>query len=83
MLFPGGLLIQGKQEILKSLTGQSWESHRIDRPQVINISEKVATVVYKVNARRAGCDEYIALISSTYALTEDGWTLVIHQQTPE
>jgi hypothetical protein len=35
-----------------------------------------------VTAHREGQPEYVALITSVYALRDDGWKLVYHQQTP-
>jgi hypothetical protein len=82
MIFQGGLLIEGKREILNSLSGQPWESFSMEEPRVISLSEGVAVVVYRVVARRKDSDAYQALVSSTYALRDDEWKLVVHQQTP-
>jgi len=39
MLFPGGMLIDGKEKILKSLAAQPWKSFSIEEPRVIFLSE--------------------------------------------
>lgn len=82
MLFPGGLIIEGKAAILNSLAAQPWASFRIEEPRVLPVSEQVSILLYRVSARREGSEPYVALVSSTYAHDEDEWKLVLHQQTP-
>jgi Domain of unknown function (DUF4440) len=82
MLFPGDLLIVGKQKILESFSAQPWKSFQIEELQVIPLSENAAVLVYRVTAQRAGKDPYVALMSSTYAISDGTWKLVVHQQTP-
>ena len=82
MLFPGGMLINGKAKILASLAAQPWESFQIEEPQVISLSENAGVLVYRVTAQREGTNTYVALISSTYILSDGMWKLVLHQQTP-
>lgn len=82
MLFPGGLLLAGKAEILDSLAAQPWQSFQIEDAQVRSLGETAGVVVYRVTAQRAGSAPYVALISSTYARSAGEWKLVVHQQTP-
>lgn len=82
MLFPGGLVLEGKRAILDSLGTQPWTSFEIRSPRLLTLSEQAAVVIYQVTARREGQDAYAALISSTYTLDASGWKLVLHQQTP-
>lgn len=82
MLFPGGLIIDGKQKILDSLAAQPWKSYQIKALQVHSLSENASVVVYQVTAQREGSDPYAALISSTYTLSSGKWKLAVHQQTP-
>lgn len=82
MLFPGGMVIEGKEKILESLAAQPWASFRIEGPQVISLSENTGVVIYKVTANRENSDPYAALISSTYVLKDGKWKLAVHQQTP-
>jgi hypothetical protein len=81
MLFPGGMLIDGKEKILKSLVAQPWKSFQIEEPRVISLSESAGVLVYRVTAQREGGDTYVALINSTYVLSNGTWKLVLHQQT--
>ncbi len=82
MLFPGGMRIEGKEQILASFAAQPWASFQIDAPKVIALSEHAGVVVYGVSAQREGSEPYKALISSTYVRSNGGWKLVLHQQTP-
>ncbi|MBW4647782.1 MAG: nuclear transport factor 2 family protein [Kastovskya adunca ATA6-11-RM4] len=82
MVFPGGMMMRGKQNILAVIDSQPWKSFQIEEQQVISLSLNVAAIVYKVTAQREGSDSYIALISSVYTLHEGQWKLTLHQQTP-
>lgn len=82
MLFPGGMLIDGKENILDSLAAQPWQSYQIDDSRVIALTDNAKVVVYRVTAQREGSEPYRALISSTYSLNDGKWQLVLHQQTP-
>lgn len=81
MLFPGALVLEGKQKILDSLGTQPWTSFELQSPRLLTLSEQAAVVIYRVKAQREGHD-YAALISSIYTLDASGWKLVLHQQTP-
>jgi hypothetical protein len=81
MLFPGGIRIEGRENILQSLGPQPWESFQIEDAQVFWLTSNAATLVYKATAQRKGSPPYAALISSTYVRDPD-WKLVVHQHTP-
>jgi hypothetical protein len=82
MLFPGGMLIEGKGNILESLAAVPWKSFLIEEPRVIPLSESAGVLVYRVTAQREVGAPYTALISSTYVRQGGTWKLVVHQQTP-
>lgn len=82
MLFPGGMFIRGKENILASLAVQPWKSFQIEEPQVILLSENAGVLTYRVTAQREGGNPYMALISSTYTRSDGAWKLILHQQTP-
>jgi hypothetical protein len=83
MVFPGGIRISGKEQILESFSSQPWESFQIMEPNVLSIDESVKTITYKVTAKRPNSDPYHAIISSTYVKIEDAWKLVHHQHSKE
>lgn len=82
MVFPGGLLVDGKEHILQSIGPQPWTSFHLDRLRVLPLSDEAAIVVYQVTAQRAGSTPYTALVSSAYAQRDGQWKLMLHQQTP-
>lgn len=82
MVFPGGMMMKGKQNIKALIDSQPWKSFQIEAPQVISLSLNTAAIVYRVTAQREGSDSYVALISSVYTLHEGQWKLALHQQTP-
>lgn len=82
MVFPGGMLIHGKEEILKSLAAQPWKSFQIEEPRVISLSDSAGVLVYRVSAQREGSELYVALSNSTYVRRGGMWQLILHQQTP-
>jgi Domain of unknown function (DUF4440) len=81
MVFPGGMRIVGREDILRSLAAQPWDSFEMEDAAVISFTSRCAAVVYAVRAQRKGSAPYSALISSTYVL-DKSWQLVLHQQTP-
>jgi ketosteroid isomerase-like protein len=82
MIFPGGLLLEGKEQILESLAAQPWKSYEIDAPRTLSLAEDAALLIYKVTSQREGDEPYEALISSAYVLDAGAWKLICHQQTP-
>ena len=83
MMFPGGMQIKGKNNILESISSQPWKSFEIEDPIVICVSEQVRILAYRVTALREGSRLYTALISSTYIHKANEWKLIFHQHTPE
>ncbi len=82
MLFPGGMRIEGKENILASFAAQPWQSFQLEDQRVITPSEDTGIVIYKVTAQREGSAPYSAIVSSAYALRDDKWKSFLHQQTP-
>lgn len=82
MLFPGGLVLAGKNEILESLSAQPWQGFEIETPRCVRLGDAAAVLSYKVTAQREGSTEYSALISSAYCRTGGTWLLAFHQHTP-
>jgi hypothetical protein len=81
MLFPGGMKIHGKMNILRSFGSQPWKSFQIEEPQVTALADGLAVLTYVVTARREGGDLYHVLISSLYILVEGTWKLGHHQHS--
>jgi hypothetical protein len=58
-----------------------WTDVRIADARVIEIADGVAALVYEGGASRGGVP-YRATCSSVYARGDDGWQMVLHQQSP-
>jgi ketosteroid isomerase-like protein len=82
-VFPGWGLTAENERVLEAVDGvEPWEAFAIDDLSFLDLGERSAALVYTAHARRAGQDEYVAAITSVYRRDDDGWKLVIHQQTP-
>jgi hypothetical protein len=82
MLLPGGMVLEDREAIVRSMAGQPWSSYRLEDLRVLRPATNSAIVFYGVVAQRDDAPAYSALISSTYIHREDGWKLTAHQQTP-
>lgn len=81
ILLPGGLVVDDRQSVIDSMRGAPWDSFELADERVLEVDDRTAIVAYRATARRAD-DEYRALLNSTYVRRDDGWKLVLHQQTP-
>ncbi len=59
-----------------------WDEFGIVDARVLELDRNAAVLTYRFDGRRRAGDSYSALMSSAYSLTDDGWRLVLHQQTP-
>ena len=82
MVFPGGLRLSGKENVLASIGAQPWNSYQLTDVQVLSLSKSGALVIYRVTAQREGGEPYGALASSLYVERQGRWVLAFHQQTP-
>lgn len=73
-----------KDGVVASMSdAEPWESFDIQNPSLVEVSDDVAALTYNATGRRkAESDAYRANILSVYKAVEDGWQLVLHQQTP-
>jgi hypothetical protein len=82
-VFPGWGVTEDNERVLQAVeSAEPWEAFTIENPRVLELGERVAAISYTSHARRAGKDEYVAAITSVYRRTDEGWQLVVHQQTP-
>jgi hypothetical protein len=81
MLLPGGTVIDDRAKALDSMSGQPWDGFELADERAIRLSDDSTTVIYRATARRDDTT-YEALMSSTWVRTDEGWRLVVHQQTP-
>jgi hypothetical protein len=82
-VFPGWGVTEDNERVLQAVeSAEPWKSFTIENPRVLELGEGVAAIAYTSHACREGEDEYVAAITSVYRRTDEGWHLVMHQQTP-
>jgi hypothetical protein len=81
MVFPG-MVLEGKDAILRSLGAQPWKTFEIHEARVVPAGGTAAVLAYRVAATREGLKEYRALISSVYVRENGSWVLAFHQHSP-
>jgi hypothetical protein len=82
MLLPGGMVLDDRATIVRSMSGQPWSSFELEDLRELHLTPDAGIVTYGVSATREGSAPYSALVSSVYFRREDGWRLAFHQQTP-
>ncbi|MEV0646023.1 nuclear transport factor 2 family protein [Phytomonospora sp. NPDC050363] len=82
MLFPGGMRLAGREEILSTMDAPPWESYALTELAVSLPADGVGVVDYVVGAVRGG-KPYAALVSSHYIERDGKWLLYFHQHTPK
>ena len=61
----------------------SWSGYEMDDERVIALGEGARALVYRARAwREDDAAVFVALMSSVYVGTADGWRLALYQQTP-
>ena len=81
--FPGPVGILTGPSIVAGLEGAPrWSSVDIGERQVLRPMPDTVVVAYHARATRDGSPAYSAYCTSTYVRAQDGWRLVLHQQTP-
>jgi ketosteroid isomerase-like protein len=82
-VFPGWGVTGDTERVLQAVESvEPWETFSIDDLRFVDLGDRAAALVYTAHAQRSGQDEYVAAMTSVYRRADDGWTLVIHQQTP-
>lgn len=81
MLFPGGSVIDDRDEVIASMAAPPWSAFELADQRVIPLGDDSAVVAYRATARRDGTT-YEALVASTYVREGGAWKLAVHQQTP-
>jgi hypothetical protein len=82
MVFPGGMVIEGRAALVDAMSGPPWSSFCLGDERVLAVGDGAAIVTYRADAQRAGQGEYTAMCTSAYRRDDDRWQLVFHQQTP-
>lgn len=80
-LLPGGLVLDDRDAIIRSMGGAPWDHHALHDERLVPLGAVAAAVVYRAEAERGGT-VYEALVTSTYVRDDGSWRLAVHQQTP-
>ncbi|RRD65339.1 nuclear transport factor 2 family protein [Comamonadaceae bacterium OH2310_COT-174] len=79
-LMPG--MTVGLDEALAGLQQTPpWDAFTLAEVQVRALGRDAAAISYRFEGNR-GHQRYVAYMTSTYVRSEQGWQLVVHQQTP-
>ena len=81
-VFPGWGVSELERVLQAVETVDPWQTFSIDDPELVQLGDDAAALVYTARAQRAGQDPYVAAMTSVYRRAGEGWELVIHQQTP-
>ena len=83
-LVTGSFGVLDKETTIAGAEGQSpfvfWRIE--DEPQLLQLTENSAVIIYKASAQREGCDPFTVQMSSTYVNLNGAWKLAFHHQTP-
>ena len=80
-LIPGGMVLDDRTAIARSMSGTPWERFELADERVIVLADDAAVVTYRASAVR-GDQQYTGLFNSTYVQQDGAWRLALHQQTP-
>ena len=71
-----------RDEVVTSLEGATpWASYSLADIRLV-MAGAGAALVYAASARRDGAEPFAAAMTSVYVVTDDGWRLALHTQTP-
>lgn len=72
-----------KAQTVDAMNGSpGWDEIMFTEERCIRVADDVALITYRFTGRRGDGFEYVALMSSVYVATEEGWRMTFHQQTP-
>ena len=80
-VFPGWGVTERERAVSSAAEAAPWDEFEIEDPQLVELSEDVAALVYTARAVR-GESPYVAAMTSVYRREAGSWQLVLHQQTP-
>ena len=71
-----------RDEVVTSLDGAPpWATYSLSDVRLV-MAGAGAALVYTASAHREGSEALVAAMSSLYVVTDDGWRLALHTQTP-
>ncbi len=74
--------VMSRPDVVAALAGApTWDEYRIDDAVVVAAGDDVRVLVYRGTGVR-GEQRFVGAMSSVYERSDDGWRLVLYQQTP-
>ena len=74
--------VLGRDEVVDTLSGAPpWGSYSLSDVRLV-MAGAGAALVYTGSAGREGGEPFVAAVASVYVVTDDGWRLALHTQTP-
>ena len=74
--------VLSRDEVVTSLDGAPpWRTYSLSDVRLV-MAGAGAALVYTGSARREGAEPFVASMTSLYVITDDGWRLALHTQTP-
>ena len=80
-VFSGWGVTERERAVSAADGAPAWDEFTIGDPQLLELADGAAALVYTARARR-GDSEYVAAMTSVYGQRDGRWKLVLHQQTP-
>jgi hypothetical protein len=71
MLLPGGIVLEGREQVVSSMLGPSWDWFELDQARVLELADDVAVLAYHARARR-GATGFAASPSATISDARSG-----------
>ncbi len=82
MVFSFGVLDR-ERSIESMRQAPPWSTFEIQNPQLVNLTDESAALIYEVTAQRAGQAPYAAWMTTVYVRQGSEWKVALHQQTPK
>jgi len=74
--------VLGRDEVVDTLSGAPpWGSYSLSDVRLV-MAGAGAALAYTGSAGREGGEPCVAAVASVYVVTDDGWRLALHTQTP-
>ncbi|MDH5823977.1 nuclear transport factor 2 family protein [Luteimonas sp. RD2P54] len=83
MVFPAPAGIMDRARTLETIrSAPRWRQVEMRERRLLPAGDGAVALAYRASADRGEGDPYEALCGSVYTRTQQGWRMVMHQQTP-
>ena len=81
MILVNGMVLDRPQVAASLDDAPTWETYEITEPRLVPLGDDSAALTYRATAGREGQAPFVAVMSSTYRLSEGRPRLALYQQT--